>query len=194
MHETCFFREMPHFDHLRAVLKERGPIEAPFRVWSAACSTGEEPYSIAMVLADLLPPRRWEVFASDVSARVLDTARRGQYPMARAAHMPEAYLHRFCMTGIDSTMSIARTVRECVDFARVNLSGMHMPQIGKFDGIFLRNVLDYFDAGARLIVAQRLVGYLRPGGHLYVGHSESLHDMQLPLQGIAPAIYRKETG
>ncbi|WP_431476809.1 CheR family methyltransferase [Massilia eburnea] len=81
------------------MLRERKQDSAPFRVWSAACSTGEEPYSIAMVLADLLPAQGWEVLASDISARVLETARQGHYPMTRAAHVPPEYLRRFLPEG-----------------------------------------------------------------------------------------------
>jgi chemotaxis protein methyltransferase CheR len=193
--ETYFFREARHFEHLRSVLKERLPRAAPFRVWSAACSTGEEPYSIAMVLADLLPAQGWEVLASDISARVLATARQAHYPLARAAHMPQEYLRRFCLKGIDAeegTLLVSRALRECVDFAQVNLNAACLPPIGRFDAIFLRNVLIYFDIGTRRRVVQRVLECLRTGGHLYIGHSETLHDMGLPLRTVAPAIYRKE--
>lgn len=193
--ETYFFREARHFEHLRSVLKERKQEAAQFRVWSAACSTGEEPYSIAMVLADLLPPRSWEILATDISSRVLDTARQGHYPMARAAHVPPDYLRRFCLKGIDveeGTLLVSRVLRECVEFAQVNLNAARLPALGKFDVVFLRNVLIYFDGETKRRVVQRVLDCLRPGGHLYIGHSESLHDMGLPLRGIAPAIYRKE--
>ncbi|SFH02813.1 chemotaxis protein methyltransferase CheR [Duganella sp. CF458] len=193
--ETYFFREARHFEHLRTVLKERKQGSAPFRVWSAACSTGEEPYSIAMVLADLLPPRGWEVLASDVSARVLETARHGHYPMMRAAHVPQEYLRRFCLKGIeveDGTLLVSRVLRECVEFAQINLNAARLPSLDKFDVIFLRNVLIYFDVETKRRVAQRVLECLRPNGHLYVGHSESLHDMELPVHNVAPAIYRKE--
>ncbi len=193
--ETYFFREARHFEHLRSVLKERKQGSAPFRVWSAACSTGEEPYSIAMVLADLLPPQSWEVLASDVSSRVLDTARSGHYPMVRAAHVPPEYLRRFCLKGIDveeGTLLVSRVLRECVEFSQVNLNAARLPALGKFDVVFLRNVLIYFDGETKRRVVQRVLDCLRPGGYLYIGHSESLHDMGLPVRGVAPAIYRKE--
>lgn len=193
--ETYFFREARHFEHLRAVLKERAPRTAPFRAWSAACSTGEEPYSVAMVLADLLPARGWEVLASDISARVLETARRGHYPMARAAHVPPDYLRRFCLKGIDAedgTLLVSRALRECVEFAQINLNAARLPALDRFDVVFLRNVLIYFDGATKRRVVQRVLEHLRPGGYLYIGHSESLHDMGLPLRPVAPAIYRKE--
>ncbi|MGW8390440.1 CheR family methyltransferase [Pseudoduganella sp. HUAS MS19] len=193
--ETYFFREARHFEDLRSVLKERRQAGVPFRVWSAACSTGEEAYSVAMVLADLLPPQGWEVLASDISARVLETARQGHYPMARAAHVPPEYLRRFCLKGIDvedGTLLMSRVLREWVEFAQLNLNAARLPPLGKFDVIFLRNVLIYFDAETKRRVARRVLDYLRPGGYLYIGHSESLHDMGLPLRSLAPAIYRKE--
>lgn len=193
--ETYFFREARHFEHLRGLLQQRRQGDAAFRVWSAACSTGEEPYSIAMVLADLLPAQSWEVLASDISARVLDTARSGHYPMARASHVPPDYLRRFCLKGIDveeGTLLVSRVLRECVEFAQVNLNAARLPALGRFDVIFLRNVLIYFDAPTKRRVVQRVLECLRAGGHLYIGHSESLHDLGLPLRTVAPAIYRKE--
>lgn len=193
--ETYFFREARHFEHLRAVLKERKPGGALFRVWSAACSTGEEAYSIAMLLADLLPPQSWEVLASDISARVLETARRGHYPMERAAHVPQDYLRRFCLKGIDveeGTLLVSRALRECVEFVQINLNAARMPALERFDVVFLRNVLIYFDRDTKRRVVQRVLDCLRSGGYLYIGHSESLHDMGLPLRSVAPAIYRKE--
>jgi chemotaxis protein methyltransferase CheR len=193
--ETYFFRETRHFEHLGSVLKERKPAAAPFRVWSAACATGEEPYSIAMVLADMLPSQGWEVLASDISSRVLETARCGHYPMVRAAQVPPDYLRRFCLKGIDveeGTLLVSRVLRECVEFAQINLNAARLPAVGKFDVIFLRNVLIYFDGETKRGVVQRVLECLRPGGYLYIGHSESLHDMGLPVRSVAPAIYRKE--
>ncbi|WP_051293856.1 CheR family methyltransferase [Pseudoduganella violaceinigra] len=193
--ESCFFREARHFDHLRSVLMARKAGGAAFRAWSAACSTGEESYSIAMVSADLLPPQAWEVLASDVCARALDTARNAHYPMARAAHMPPDYVRRFCLKGTDvedGTLRVSRVLRECMEFAQINLNGARLPALGRFDVIFLRNVLSSFDGETRRRVVQRVLAYLRPGGHLYIGHAESLHDMGLPLRTVAPAIYRKE--
>lgn len=191
--ETCFFREPGHFDHLRSLLRERH--SARFRVWSAACSTGEEAYSIAMVLAEKLPPQGWEVLASDISARVLDTARKARYPIARAAQMPPDYLRRFCMTSIDAeggALRMSSALRACVDFAQIKLNAPRLPDLGRFDVIFLRNVLTYFDDEARRHVAQRVLVHLRNGGYLYVGHSEDIGSMGLPLRIMAPAIYRKE--
>ncbi|WP_374586403.1 protein-glutamate O-methyltransferase CheR [Pseudoduganella sp.] len=193
--ETYFFREMRHFEHLRSLAQAQRPGSTQFRVWSAACATGEEPYSIAMVLADLLPAQSWEVLASDISARVLDSARSGHYPLARASHVPPDYLRRFCLKGIDAedgTLLVSRALRECVEFAQINLNAARLPALGRFDVVFLRNVLIYFDAPTKRRVVQRVLDCLRSGGHLYIGHSESLHDMALPVRPVAPAIYRKE--
>lgn len=191
--ETGFFREVRHFDHLRSLLPERHGI--PFRVWSAACSTGEEAYSIAMVLADQLPPQGWEVLASDISPRVLDTARKARYPAARAAQLPPGYLGRYCLRDADKEpggLLVSRLLRECVDFAQINLNTARWPDLGRFDVIFLRNVLASFDAETGRRVVPRVLAHLRTGGYLYVGHAESLDIMGLPLRAMAPAIYRKE--
>ena len=186
-----FFREAPHFEHLRAVLAERRPKARPFRAWSAACSTGEEAYSIAMVLADALPARGWELLASDISPRVLDTARKGRYPMAQAASIPPDYLYRFCVEAEAGSLLVSRGLRECVEFVQVNLNAPRLPSLGRFDAIFLRNVLGYFDGETGRLVMRRVFDYLRPGGFMYIGESESLHEMALPVQSLAPAIYRR---
>jgi chemotaxis protein methyltransferase CheR len=191
---NSFFREARHFEHLRAVLEKRIADARPFRAWSAACSTGEEAYSIAMVLADVLPAQGWEVLASDISPRVLDTARRGRYPMARAAGIPPDFLPRFCLTGFEGesdTLLVSRALRECVEFAQINLNAPRLPTLGRFDAVFLRNVLGYFDGETGRRVIRRVLDHLRPGGFMYIGESESLHGMAMPVHDLAPGIYRR---
>jgi len=183
---------MEHFDHLRAVLHRRTDAAAPFRAWSAACATGEEAYSIAMVLADLLPAQGWEVFASDNNARVLDTAQRALYPRLRMERVPPDYMLRFCLMGIveGDAVQISRALRERVDVAQLNLNASCLPVPGKFDAIFLRNVLTYFDRGSAERILQQVLAHLRPGGFLYLGGAEPpRHDTSL--QNVAPGIYRK---
>ena len=191
--ETYFFREPKHFDFLRkeAIAANRGG--QPFRIWSAASSSGEEAYSIAMVLADCLTTRPWEVIGSDISARVLQRARLGHYPEQRATHIPPAYRKRFCLKGTGAqagTLLIERSLRSRVQFVHVNLN-TSLPAMGAFDIIFLRNVLIYFSADTKRQVIARLIAQLKPGGHFLVGHSESLHDLTTTVQAIAPSIYRK---
>ncbi|MGZ3236259.1 MAG: CheR family methyltransferase [Burkholderiaceae bacterium] len=192
--ETYFFREPKHFEFLREQAITQRNRAAPFRVWSAASSTGEEAYSIAMVLADCLSGASWEVMGSDISTRVLQKARTGHYPMERARHIPQTYLKRFCLKGIDvqeGTMLVDRSLRSRVQFTQVNLN-VPLPQLGKFDIIFLRNVMIYFNGDTKRQVVDRVLGMLKPGGHFIVGHSESLNDITNAVRPIVPSIYCKD--
>lgn len=189
--ETYFFREQKHFDFLRdRVLPETHHGVA---IWSAACSSGEEPYSIAMLLAEELGQRPWSVVASDVSSRVLERARLGQYPMERADRIPRHLLHAYCLRGIGSKQgwfAVAKQLRERIEFRTVNLNEK-LPELGIFDVVFLRNVMIYFDQDTKRDVCMRLLTRIRPGGYLFVGHSESLHGMCDELQPVSPSIYRR---
>jgi chemotaxis protein methyltransferase CheR len=191
--ETHFFREPKHFDFLRQrIIPERRQGVA-FRVWSAACSSGEEPYSIAMVLDDLLANQPWEILASDISTRIVDKARNGIYPMERLPEIPKPYLSRYCLKGVgdyDGTLLIEKSLRERVRFMLHNLTEMP-PKLGEFDVIFLRNVMIYFDQDTKQKVVSRLLPLLRPGGYFLIGHSESLNGVTDAVKPIAPAIYRK---
>lgn len=191
--ETHFFREPKHFDYLRRqVIPARQPGRG-LRIWSAACSSGEEPYSIAMVLDELLGGEPWEVVASDISTRVLERARAGLFPMERLPEIPKPYLQRYCLKGIgeyDGTLLIEKTLRQRVRFLAHNLM-QPPPQLEPFDVIFLRNVMIYFDLDTKRQVVGRLLPLLRPGGHFLIGHSESLNGVTDQLQAVAPAIYRR---
>jgi chemotaxis protein methyltransferase CheR len=196
--ETYFFRESKHFDLLRdlATAARHDPIASrkSFRVWSAASSTGEEAYSIAMVLADRIGSDRWEVVGSDISMRVLQQARLGHYPLERARHIPPAYLKQFCLKGIDlqqGSVLVERSLRNRVQFMQVNLNASLPTQLGAFDVIFLRNVMIYFNGDTKRQVVARVLSLLKPGGHFLIGHSETLNDISDAVQGLAPSIYRK---
>jgi chemotaxis protein methyltransferase CheR len=194
--ETYFFREPKHFDWLRRIATTRREPAQPFRVWSAASSTGEEAYSIAMVLADCLGRRAWQVTGSDISARVLERARIGHYSMRRASRVPKEYLKRFCLRGVDEqegTLLIDRQLRQRVQFCQVNLNDS-LPPLGSFDVIFLRNVMIYFNDETKRRVVERLVALLKADGWLLVGHSESLHGINETVEQVAPAIYRRRGG
>lgn len=193
--ETYFFREPKHFDMLRELaLAARNAVNPrPFRVWSAASSSGEEAYSIAMVLADCLGSLPWDVVASDISMRVLERARAGHYPVERTTHIPQAYLRRFCLKGIDiqqGTLLVERELRARVQFRQVNLNTT-LPELGSFDVIFLRNVMIYFNGDTKRHVVARVLSLLKPGGHFLIGHSESLNDISDAVRVISPSIYRK---
>lgn len=189
--ETHFFRERPHFDFLRDRILP-GTTRS-LRVWSAAASSGQEAYSIAMVLARHAPHDGWEVFGTDISARVIDRAQRGQYDIRQAQQVPPEYLHTCCLRGVGSqegTFVIAPELRQRVRFARLNLT-MQLPELGMFDLILLRNVLIYFPPEVKRQVVERLIQHLRPGGWLMVGHSESLSDLGCGLTSLGPSVYRK---
>ncbi len=191
--ETYFFREPQHFDFLRdVILPEQRPGQ-PFRVWSAACSSGEEPYSIAMVLADRLGESAWDVLASDISSRVLDQARSGHYSMGRADKIPQRYLNAYCLRGVGAqagTFLLDRPVRTRVQFMSINLNHA-LPHIGTFDVIFLRNVMIYFDLETKRQVVDRLLDTLKPDGYFLVSHSETLHGITDRLKMVRSSIYRK---
>lgn len=190
--ETFFFREARHFEHVAATLAAaaRG---RKFRAWSAASSSGEEAYSLAMVLAEALPTGAWEILGTDISQRVLATAREGRYPLARAGGIPRQLLERYCLRGVgaqEGSFLVSRELRSRTRFEALNLNAP-LPDLGAFDAIFLRNVMIYFDAETKQRLVAKIAPLLVPGGHLYIGHSESLGRNPCGLDAIAPAIYRR---
>lgn len=191
--ETYFFREPKHFDFLRQRILPTHSSGRPFRVWSAACSSGEEPYTLAMVLADHLGEAAWDILGSDISIRVLEQARTGLYTMERMRGLAPAALHAHCLKGVGSQegcFMIDPVLRRRVRFAHINLNEP-LPDVGEFDVIFLRNVMIYFQTETKRQVVARLQAKLRPGGFFVVGHSESLNGLSLGLETVAPSIYRK---
>ncbi|UUX94544.1 protein-glutamate O-methyltransferase CheR [Aquabacterium sp. J223] len=191
--ETYFFREPRHFELLHRLANEAAARGQSMRVWSAASSSGEEAYSIAMVLADRMGDAPWEVVGTDISQRVLHKARSGHYPMERARHIPPAYLKRFCLKGTGTqqgTLLVDKALRRRVRFAQVNLNTT-LPQLGSFDLVFLRNVMIYFNGDTKRQVVARVLSLLRPGGHFCIGHAESLGDVSGAVAALAPSIYRK---
>ncbi|SEI23546.1 CheR family methyltransferase [Pseudomonas asplenii] len=192
--ETYFFREPKHFEFLREELNtELRSGSGPLRIWSAACSSGEEPYTLALLLADTLPGRPWEILASDISTRILDKARAGLYPLEDAQGIPGDLRQRFCLQGTgrnEGLFTLEPALRQRVQFRQINLNDT-LPEVGLFDVIFLRNVMIYFDADTKRQVVQRLRARLRPGGYFLVSHSESLNGITDELQSVRPSIYRR---
>lgn len=190
--ETYFFREPAHFDFLRdeIIPQQRNN---KMRVWCAASSTGEEPHSIAMVLADTMGKGDWEILATDISGKVLDHARTGVYRAERINHIPDEYLKNYCRRGIgeyEGMLAVVPSLRSRIKFELHNL--LHARQDNEqFDVIFLRNVLIYFDHATKQKVIENLMQSLRPGGWLILGHCESLHGLSLSLNTLRPSIYRK---
>lgn len=191
--ETYFFREHKHFDFLRQQILPTIDHSHTLRIWSAASSTGEEAYSVAMLLEATRAHLPWAVFASDISSRVLTAARRGLYPMARGEKIPKDYLKRFCLKGVgqyEGRFLVQEELRKKVAFRQLNLMGLPS-SLGVFDVVFLRNVIIYFDLPTKARVVRGVAEHLRPGGWLFVGHSESLHGMDSGLELVVPSIYRK---
>ncbi|MDH5613051.1 MAG: protein-glutamate O-methyltransferase [Gammaproteobacteria bacterium] len=191
--ETYFFREPKHFDFLRDQILKAHPPGQQMRIWSAASSTGEEPYTIAMTLAESLGNGAWEIIASDISSRVLDRARTGHYSMERARHIPQTLLHKYCLKGVgeqDGTFMINAELKRRVKFQYINLNNP-LPQLGEFNVIIIRNVMIYFDQDTKRKVIARMLPYLKRGGYLLIGHSESLNGITDKLETIKPSIYRK---
>lgn len=189
--ETYFFREPQHFEHLAALIERRPRRAAPLRVWSAASSSGEEAYSIAMLLADQIGPAGWSVVGTDLSTSVVESARQGLYSMERARHVPPAYLKRWCLKGHgehEGRLLMCRELREKVRFECANLT-QPMPQLGTFDVIFLRNVLIYFDNPGKTGIVRNVLGHLAADGVLYTGHAESITNLGLPVRSTASAVY-----
>jgi chemotaxis protein methyltransferase CheR len=191
--ETHFFREAKHFDFLRDVILPRRIKGRQFRVWSAASSSGEEPYTIAMVLAEQMKSDPWEVIASDVSSRVLQQAQTGCYSMKRAQEIPHQYLTKYCLKGTgdhEGDLLISKALRQKVQFMSVNLT-QPFPDLGELDVIFLRNVMIYFDVETKRKIVKQMLPLLRKDGYLIISHSESLNGVSNEYKTVLPSVYQK---
>ncbi|EYF02563.1 CheR family methyltransferase [Chondromyces apiculatus] len=201
--ETHFFREPKHFEFLvRHVFPEwqamvaMGKRAPRVRAWSAACSTGKEPYSLAMTLLHHLGgDGRWsfEIVATDISTQVLDRATRAVWPIEDAAEIPTEYLKAFMLRGQDSQagkMKAGREIRDIVHFRQLNLNDEVYEILGTFDLIFCRNVLIYFQETTKRRIVGRLVDRLAPEGYLLFGHAEGMSGADTRLRSVLPTVYR----
>jgi chemotaxis protein methyltransferase CheR len=194
---TEFFREPEHFDLLRQkILPEWRQRSGPgdrMTLWSAACSSGQEPYTLAMVLAEFgaaLPGFCYRILATDISKTVLQKARSGIYERRQTERMPRELRSKYLLQAKDAPLvRIVPELRRQVVFHPLNLMDTDYPLAEPFDVIFCRNVFIYFDRPTQAAVAAKLCRYLRPGGYLFIGHSESLVDNQLPLVSIGRSCY-----
>jgi chemotaxis protein methyltransferase CheR len=198
---TSFLREKAHFEFLtRAVTEEFREI-AGIEIWSAACSTGEEPYTIAMSLSDTLARaggkrRDFRILATDISTRVLGIAKRGVYDAERFRELSEAWRKAYLLRGGGECGGLFKFKPEIIKrvaFERLNLIEPFSHR-RLFHVIFCRNVMMYFDKGTQQDIVKRLSACLEPGGYLFVGHSESLTGVEHELKYVRPATYRKESG
>jgi chemotaxis protein methyltransferase CheR len=193
---TSFFREPAHFDFLRNTFLPAHKNHGSIDIWSAACSSGEEPYSIAMSLLEGLgavAPGKVRILATDISTRVLAKAEQGIYPTERFEGIPDPLLRKFWLRGEGGWAGhyrVRKEVRALIEFRRLNLLDS-VPQIGRFSLIFCRNVMIYFDKPTQQRVVERLAMCLAPGGYLLTGHAESLSGIEHGLHYVQPAVYRK---
>lgn len=197
--KTDFFREKAHFDYLvNTVLPELDPFQrSNFSVWSAGCSTGEEPYTLAFILNEYFTPARatqFTIYASDISMDVLKRATEGVYPAESAEVIPLELKKKYLLKSKNSDSQLVRIcpeVRRQVNFIYLNFMSGEYDVPGNLDAVFCRNVLIYFNKGVQEQVLSRICEKIRSGGYLFLGHSESVMGMSLPLERVAATIYRK---
>lgn len=197
---TAFFRERHHFDHLRKdvlprLIQERAGRRGRIRIWSAACSSGEEPYSIAAISRDVIGHRSdldFRILATDIDTDILDRAAAGQYPAEQFDRLPADLRPLLRLEGQSARgeARIAEDLKRLIAFKRLNLIE-RWPMKGPFDVIFCRNVFIYFDTPTKAAILDRYVGLLQPGGFLYLGHSESLPQPHPQLRLIGRTIYER---
>lgn len=196
---THFYREPKHFELVTQLVKawlDKG--QTKFRFWSAASSTGEEPYTLAMTLAECFEGHSgidWKILATDISTRVLNIAKRGEYPAGRIGDIPPALLTRYFDKqgrGADATYQAKEILRSRLVFRRLNLNEEPYPMQGPLDIVFCRNVMIYFDNAVRTRLLGEFNRLLKLGGYLLVGHAESLTGLLCPLRTVSPSVYRKD--
>jgi len=201
--KTDFFREPAHFNFLietalPTLINDYGVgIDRPLRLWSAGCSTGEEPYTLAMVLSEFaenVPGFDFQIFASDISTKVLELARQGIYNVDKVAPVPSLLQKKYLLRSKDPErrqVRIAPELRSKASFRRVNFMDDDYAIRESFDIIFCRNVIIYFDRPTQEVFLGKLCRHLRAGRYIFMGHSETLNGMDLPLHQVAPSSYRK---
>ncbi|HPD95790.1 MAG: protein-glutamate O-methyltransferase [Bacteroidales bacterium] len=196
--KTDFFRESSHFDYMQeTVLPEFAKKNqmGTLKVWSAGCSSGEEPYTLVMVLYEFAEKNsgfNFSIWATDISTRILETAMNGVYKEEKVAVVPLSLKKKYMLKSkdrINPTVKMAPHVRSKVNFARLNLMDEKYSVPETFDVIFCRNVLIYFDRDTQESVINKLCNKLKPGGYLFLGHSESILNMNVPLKQVNPTIY-----
>jgi chemotaxis protein methyltransferase CheR len=189
---TAFLREPDHFEFLRRDVLPQLAARDGIDIWSAACSTGEEVWSLAGVLLESLGPRRGFILGTDISIRALEFAQRGVYPADRCSGIPPAWLGRFFdpAGGPRDGYCAGKALRSHASFRRLNLVNP-IAWTRRYPVIFCRNVMIYFDAATQAKVVGQLADCLEPGGYLFVGHAESLSRIRHGLEYVRPAVYRK---
>lgn len=194
--ETSFFREAQHFDFLKTsvlpLFKDKS-----CRAWSAAASIGAEAYTLAMILDEGLLPRNitWEIVGTDINTEVILKAKNSLYPMEHAKSINEKYLKKYCWQGInkyDGFFLIDDSLKNNCNFFNANLMDPPLSKLGQFDIVFLRNMLIYFDKENKKIIVENVIKTLKPGGYLFIGHSETLNGITNQVRQVRPTIYIKD--
>ncbi len=193
---THFFRESEHFDYLKEKLiewQESG--QTKFRIWSAACSTGEEPYTLTIVATEALNNSvDLKILATDISTRVLEQCKKGEYYSHKVDNVPNYILQKYFekrKVGNDWVYAVRDKLKKVITFSRLNLIDAPYPMKGPFDVIFCRNVMIYFDDKVRNILINEIYRLLRPGGYLFIGHSESITSAHIGFKIVKPSVYYK---
>lgn len=202
--KTDFFREPNHFSFLTSHVLfeffqyERLPRNQKLTIWSAGCSSGQEAYSIAITLEEFKRKRNfvldYSIMASDISGRMLQKANAAIYPIEQVSEISLDIKHKYFLkskSATDSTVRVIKEIRDRVEFSYLNLMSQTYPYVNKFDVVFLRNTLIYFDSKTQYYVLTKILESLKPGGFLFIGHSESLINMNLPIKSVAPSVYVK---
>lgn len=202
--KTDFFREPAHFEFMTKVAlpniisTKRNMQREPIQVWSAGCSTGEEPYTLAIVLSEFAanhPGFSIEITASDICTQVLKTAKAAIYPEERTDTIPLNLKKKYLLRSREKTRSMVRIIpklRSLVSFRRINFMDDDFGISEKMDIIFCRNVVIYFDKPTQQLLMEKFYRQLRPGGFLFIGHSETLNDLDLKFKPVASTVYMKE--
>ncbi|ADL52256.1 CheR family methyltransferase [Clostridium cellulovorans] len=195
---TYFMREQEHFFYLRKVVLPylmRGVSDRDLRIWSAGCSSGEEPYTLAMVIADFLKDDRlsWDtkLLATDISSQVLKVANIGVYDKAQINNIPNEWKSKYFKSYNNEKSKVVDSIRKEVIFRRFNLMEEYYPFKRKFQVIFCRNVMIYFDNETKEEIVNKFYDHTEVGGYLFIGHSESISNLRTKYKYISPAIYRK---
>lgn len=195
---TFFMRESEHFSYfqhhvLPELMKRTG--ERDLRVWSAGCSSGEEPYTLSMIIDEAFSGGRngWDtqLLATDISSAVLETARRGSYAAGAMNGLPDSWRKKYFEPLAEGRYSVKPHLRSQVLFRRFNLMEERFPFTRRFHAIFCRNVMIYFDHATRYKLVRKFYEWTEPGGYLFIGHSESLDRGLTDYRYIMPAVYRK---
>lgn len=187
--KTDFFRENAHFEFLKT---EIFPSNNYFKIWSAGCSTGEEPYTLAMLLNE--QSKRYDIFASDLSTDALKSAKDGIFSIEKVKDIPEYLIKKYFVEKKINTKTIYEakdTISKNITFAQVNFQDNKYNITSDFDIIFFRNVLIYFKPLTQISILKKLISHLKPGGYLFIGHSEAIYDKSLPIKNVNPSVYLK---